>query len=68
MFLDGYIAAPPTMTVFSPFIILAAAGSRKLAEIISVLKAANDSSAMRFLDMVVSRLTVASPAGNPQTL
>jgi hypothetical protein len=54
------------MTVFSPFIILAAAGSRKLAEIISVLKAANDSSAMRFLDMVVSRLIVASPAGNPQ--
>ena len=46
MFLDGYIAAPPTITVFSS----ACAGATKVEVIASTLKAAADKNAIR-LDM-----------------
>src|SRR6201994_4706299 len=46
MFFDGYIAAPPTITVFSS----ARAGATKVEVIASTLKAAADKSAIR-LDM-----------------
>src|SRR4051794_7597430 len=50
MFLDGYIAAPPTMTVFSS----ARAGARKVEVSARALNAAADKRAMR-LDMECSR-------------
>jgi len=60
MFLDGNIAAPPTMTVFSPdnslFIILSCAltGATTAAVRANAAKAAAENSAIRF-DMEFSR-------------
>src|SRR4051812_50079201 len=61
IFLDGNIAAPPTITVFSPdnslfiiFLSSAAAGATTLTVMASALKATADRSANR-LDIFVSR-------------